>query len=74
MTDILLIYCQLHMMEKIHAIFLCVLKFPSDCKRRKEENKRSKKVSAWKGRNLLTFQTNAFRTRVPQVIKYICVM
>ena len=63
------------MMEKNTCnFFLCVLKFPSDCKRRKEENKRSKKVSAWKGRNLLTFQTNAFRTRVPQVIKYIWVM
>ena len=63
------------MMEKIDSFFfLYVVKFPSDCKGRKEENKRSRKLLAWKGRDLLTFQTIAFRTRVPKVIKYICVM
>ena len=51
--------------------YLCVAQFPSDCKRKKEENKMSKKVSACKGRgNLRTFQD--FYSRLKEVSIWKC--
>ena len=67
-TYILLIYCLLHT-TYIH--YLYVAQFPSDCKRKKEENKMSKKVSACKGRgNLRTFQD--FYSRLKEVSIWKC--
>ena len=68
MTYILLIYCLLHT-TYIH--YLCVAQFPSDCKRKKEENKMSKKVSACKGGgNFRTFQD--FYSRLKEVSIWKC--